>query len=124
MASYDGVTLKVFSEGPSTDNVCLRRLYSCVLDCIHLSATGVAEIAKSTHLKGCPHTAVYIVCVYSVYTVCVYIVYVLSSFPYLFFLCLPVDLFHAVGQAFIINEILTLATQLAPTTPTGPVWYN
>ena len=28
---------------------------------IHLSATGVAETAKSTHLKGCPHTFVYIV---------------------------------------------------------------
>ena len=28
---------------------------------IHLSATGVAEIAESTNLKGCPHTFVYIV---------------------------------------------------------------
>jgi hypothetical protein len=27
-----------------------------VLDFIHISAAGVAEIAKSTHLKGCPHT--------------------------------------------------------------------
>jgi hypothetical protein len=32
-----------------------------VVDFIHLSATGVAEIAESTHLKGCPHTFVYIV---------------------------------------------------------------
>ena len=28
---------------------------------MHLSATGVAEIAKSTNLKRCPHTFVYIV---------------------------------------------------------------
>ena len=28
---------------------------------IHLSAMGVAEIAESTNLKGCPHTFVYIV---------------------------------------------------------------
>ena len=28
---------------------------------IHLSATGVAEIDKSTNLKGCPHTFVYMV---------------------------------------------------------------
>jgi hypothetical protein len=27
-----------------------------VLDFIHLSATGVAERAESTNLKGCPHT--------------------------------------------------------------------
>ena len=27
-----------------------------MLDFIHLSETGVAEIAKSTNLKGCPHT--------------------------------------------------------------------
>ena len=32
-----------------------------MLDFIHLSATGVAEIAKSTNLKGCPHSFVYIV---------------------------------------------------------------
>ena len=32
-----------------------------MLDFIYLSATGVAEIAESTHLKGCPHTFVYIV---------------------------------------------------------------
>jgi hypothetical protein len=42
-------------------NVCLWRLYGCVLDFIHLSAIGVAEIAESTNLKGCPHTFVYIV---------------------------------------------------------------
>jgi hypothetical protein len=32
-----------------------------VLDFIHLSATGVAEMAISTHFNGCPHTFVYIV---------------------------------------------------------------
>ena len=38
-----------------------------MLEFIHLSASGVAEIADSTNLKGCPHTFVYIVCVaYSV----------------------------------------------------------
>ena len=60
VASYDGGTLKVtglFSKA----NVCLWRLHGCLLDFIHLSATGVAEIAESTHLKGCPYTFVYIV---------------------------------------------------------------
>ena len=32
-----------------------------MLDFIQLSAAGVAEIAESTHLKGCPHTFVYVV---------------------------------------------------------------
>ena len=32
-----------------------------MLDFIHLSATDVVEIAKTTNLKGCPHTFVYIV---------------------------------------------------------------
>ena len=32
-----------------------------MLDFIHLSTTGVAEIAKSTNLMGCPHTFVYVV---------------------------------------------------------------
>ena len=48
MASYDGATLKVtglFSKGQFTANV---------LDFIHLSAIGVAELNKSTNLKGCP----------------------------------------------------------------------
>ena len=64
MASYDGATLKVtelFSEAHSTANVWLWRLHGCLLDFIHLSATGVTEIAKSTNLKVCPHTFVYIV---------------------------------------------------------------
>ena len=61
MASYDGATLKVtelFSNGHSTANVCLWILHGCVLDFTPLSATGVAEIAESTNLKGCPHTFV------------------------------------------------------------------
>lgn len=59
MASYDDATLKVtalFSTGHSTASVYLWRVHGCVLDFIHLSAVGVAEITKSTHLKGCPHT--------------------------------------------------------------------
>jgi hypothetical protein len=32
-----------------------------MVDVIHLSGMGVTEIAKSTNLKGCPHTFVYIV---------------------------------------------------------------
>jgi len=58
-ASYDGATLKVteiFSTAHSPANVCLWRLHCCVLDFILLSAMGVAEIAKSTNWKGCPHT--------------------------------------------------------------------
>jgi hypothetical protein len=37
------------------------RLHGCGRNCIHLSATGVAEIAESTHLNGFTHTFVYIV---------------------------------------------------------------
>ena len=48
--------------GHSTANVCLWRLHGSVLD------LGVAEIAESTNLKGCPHTFVYIV-----YCTCQYI---------------------------------------------------
>ena len=68
VASYDGAMLKVtelFSKGHSTANVCLWRLHGCVLNCIHLSATSVAEIAESTHLNWCPHT-LDILCVYIV----------------------------------------------------------
>jgi hypothetical protein len=42
--------------GYSPANVCLWRLHGCMLGFIHQSATGVAEIAESTNLKGCPHT--------------------------------------------------------------------
>ena len=51
MASYDGATLRV-PELFSKANVCLWRLHGGVLDFIHLSATGLAEIAESTNLKG------------------------------------------------------------------------
>ena len=64
VASYDGAMLKVtelFCKGHSTANVGLWRLHGCGLNFIHLSAAGVAEIAKSTNLNGCPHTFVYIV---------------------------------------------------------------
>ena len=44
---------------------CLSMEIACgVLDFIHLSATGVAEIAKCTNLKGCPHNFVHIVYLY------------------------------------------------------------
>ena len=52
MASYDGAMLKVtelFNTAHSSANVCLWRLDGCVLDYIHLSAMGVAEIAESTN---------------------------------------------------------------------------
>ena len=56
---YDGATLKVtvlFSK------VILLSMFvygDCIAVCsIHLLATGVAELAGSTHLKGCPHTFV------------------------------------------------------------------
>ena len=64
MVFHDSATLKVtelFSTGHSTANGCLWRLHGFVLNFIHLSATGVAEIAESTNLKWCPHTFVYIV---------------------------------------------------------------
>jgi hypothetical protein len=63
-ASYDSATLKVtelFNKAILLPLFFLRRLHGCVLDFIHLSPTGMAEIAKSTHLKACPHTFVYIV---------------------------------------------------------------
>jgi hypothetical protein len=41
--------------------ISLVRPFYCQCLIIHLSATGVAEIVKSTHLKGCPHTTAYIV---------------------------------------------------------------
>ena len=68
MASYDGATLKVtelFSTGHSTANV--WRLHGCVLDFIHLSATGVAEIAEYTNLMEGPHTFGHVVYIQSIY---------------------------------------------------------
>jgi hypothetical protein len=59
VASYDGATLKV------TELFSKAILLSVFVygDCMatFLSATFVAEIGKSTNLKGCPHTFVYIV---------------------------------------------------------------
>ena len=52
---------RALQKGHSTANVCLWRLHGCVLKFIVLSATGLAEIAESTNLKGCPHSFVYIV---------------------------------------------------------------
>ena len=48
-----------------------------VIDFICLSATGVAEIAESTDLKGCPHTCTYNVYreLYTVHIACIEIVY-------------------------------------------------
>ena len=63
VASYDGATLKVI------ELFCKAILlpvfvygdcmHGCVLNFIHHSA--MAEIAESTHLKGCTHTFVYMV---------------------------------------------------------------
>jgi hypothetical protein len=36
-----------------------------MLDFMHLSATGVAEIDESTNLNWCPHTSVYVVYIQS-----------------------------------------------------------
>ena len=52
VVSYDGATLKVtelFSTAHSAANVCVWRLHGCVLDFMHLSAMGVAEIAELTN---------------------------------------------------------------------------
>ena len=59
MASYDIDMLKVvelFSK--AIVPVVLRRLHDCMLNFVHLSATGMAKIAKSSHLMGCPPVAV------------------------------------------------------------------
>jgi hypothetical protein len=60
---YDGATLKVtelFSKAILLSMFVYEDCMAGGLDFIHLSATGVAEIAESTHLKECPHTSVYI----------------------------------------------------------------
>ena len=61
MAYYDGAMLKV-TELFSKAILVLMFVYGdcmTVLDFIHLSATGVAEIAESTNLKVRPHTFVF-----------------------------------------------------------------
>ena len=58
MASYEGATLKV-PELCSEDILLPMFVYEdCMAVCsiLYTSARGVAEIAKSTNLKGCPHT--------------------------------------------------------------------
>ena len=70
MASYDDATLKV------TELFCkaiLLRMFvygdcMALVDFIHQSAMGVAEIAKSTNLKGCPNLCIYTVPVKSLDT--------------------------------------------------------
>ena len=59
MASYDGATLKV-TELFSKAILLPMFIYEEYIF-IHLSATGLAEIAKSPKLKVCPHTFVQIV---------------------------------------------------------------
>ena len=63
VAFCDGATLKVIEFFSKTIllPVCRWRFHGSVHDYIHLLAIGVAEIATSTHLKGCPHTFVYVV---------------------------------------------------------------
>jgi hypothetical protein len=69
VASYDGATLKVtelFGKAiDCTANVCRWKLHACVLDFIHLSATCVADIAKSTNWKVSTYF-----CIYSVFLEC------------------------------------------------------
>ncbi|CDQ81186.1 unnamed protein product [Oncorhynchus mykiss] len=48
------------SQCSNSSQRCSMELHGCVLDFIHRSATGVAEITKSSHLKECPQT--FIVC--------------------------------------------------------------
>ena len=58
-ASYDSATLKVtelFSKAILLPMFVYWDCIGFVLNFIHLSATGVDQIAKSTNLKGCPHT--------------------------------------------------------------------
>jgi hypothetical protein len=55
---WNGVTLKV-TELFSKAILLTMFVYGCVLDFIHLSATGVAEIAESTHLKVSTYFCVY-----------------------------------------------------------------
>ena len=62
--SNDDATLKVTELFSKTILMPMFVYGDCMALCtifIHLSATGVVEIATSTNLKGCPHTFVYIV---------------------------------------------------------------
>ena len=64
MASYGGATLKVtelFSKAILLTMFVYGDFLAVCLIFIYLSTTGVTEIAKSTNLKWCPQTFVYIV---------------------------------------------------------------
>ena len=56
VASYDGATLKVIELSLLAILLPMFVYGDCMAVC-----NGVAEIAKSTNLKECPHTFVYIV---------------------------------------------------------------
>jgi hypothetical protein len=67
VASYDGATLKVTELFSKVILLPMFVYRDCMAVCtifIHLPAMGVAEIAKSTNLKWCSHTFVYIVYYY------------------------------------------------------------
>ena len=60
-------------------------MHGCVLDFIHLSATGVAEIAKSTNLMECPRICVDSISINSVSLHIVNMVLQLTLYAYLFY---------------------------------------
>ena len=64
-----------------------------MLDFIHLSATGVPEIAELTSLKGCPHTFVYIVlqCIHHIHSC--HFNSILNPFPHVAYFLYGVDVF-------------------------------
>ena len=63
MASYDGATLKVTELFGKAILLPLFVYGDCMAVCsvLYTCQQRVAETDESTHLKGCPHTAVYIV---------------------------------------------------------------
>ena len=60
VASYDAANLKVAELFSKAIILPMFVCGDCMAVC-SMSATGVAEIAKSSNLKGRPHTFVYIV---------------------------------------------------------------
>ena len=54
--AYDEQTQRYYLFAHHSQPGYMLLYMSSYLDFIHMSATGVAEIAKSTNLKGCPHT--------------------------------------------------------------------
>ena len=64
MSSYDGGTLKVtelFSKAILLPMFVYGDYMAVCSIFIHLAVTGVVEMSESTHLKGYPHTFVFIV---------------------------------------------------------------